>query len=112
MYYSAVSPTQLFKSGLGPGLEVSPTHFDSEPGIVHTAVKLPTDMAEANGVGHLDNLSDPDWDSDVENVPQTKRRKLHHLYVRIREFKTLDSAKVHVKAEGTHKTEAAHDSVG
>jgi len=60
-------------------------------------------MAEANGFGYLDNLIDPNPDSDVENVPPTKRRKLYGLYVRIREFNTLNSAKEHVKPEGTHK---------
>jgi len=70
---------------------------------ISIALTLPTDMAEASGFGHLDKLTNPDPDSHVENVPPTKRRKLYGLYVRIREFNTLDSAKDHVKAEGTYR---------
>jgi len=40
-------------------------------------------MAKANGFRHLDNLSDPDPDSDVENVHPLKRLKLGRVGGRV-----------------------------
>jgi len=65
----------------------------------------------ADEFGHLDNLSDTHPDSDIENAPPCKRRRVYGLYIKVQEFDTLDSAKEHVKTKATYKFKVRRETL-
>jgi len=54
-------------------------------------------------LGRLVNLeSDGESNSDSENVPPQKKRRQYCEYVHIRDFESLEAAKLHIRKEGRY----------
>jgi len=61
--------------------------------------------------GRLENLPESDSDSDAENVPPTKKQRVLCDYMHVRDFDTLDAAKLHMKGEGKYNYVQKRESI-